>query len=227
MSIRNVYLDCEFLAADPSLRGLVSIGLTDDHGVDFYAVHQDFDVAALLDSEWMVDNVWPSLPTVHAPGALQALNLLHEDVLTADEIRTGVADYFADTDATETHLYAYYGGQDICRLHSLWDNNWAVMPDEIPRWFNELEMLRVQAGGPDMPEQESGLHNALEDARHNRRMHRFLREQQQEMAQLVRDLTIPEPCRLDEGCQEHFWFTDDRPCPHGRAHALFPDTKEQ
>lgn len=50
-----------------------------------------------------------------------------------------------------TFLYAYYGGQDICRVHCLWDNDWALMPDQIPRWFVELQALVVQAGRPELP----------------------------------------------------------------------------
>jgi hypothetical protein len=172
MSIRNVYLDCEFLPADPTPRGLVAIGLTDDQGVEFYAVNRGMDVAALLAVPWMVDNVWTSLPT-----ADNDLDYAHHDVHSTTAMRSGIAAYFANTDAETTHLWVWYGAQDICRLHSLWDNNWSAMPDQIPRWFNELETLRWQAGGPEMPEQPAGLHNALADARHNRMMHHFLLDQ--------------------------------------------------
>lgn len=178
MSIRHVYLDCEFLPADPSLNGLVSIGLTDNHGHDYYAVHRNLDMKALKRSEWMMANVWPSLPKPHGDirmhGPWPRLDKGHPDVKTAPQIAQDIADYFADTDADTTHLWAWYGAQDICRLHSLWGNDWQAMPDQIPRWFNELETLRWQAGGPDMPEQADGVHNALADARHNRVMHQFL-----------------------------------------------------
>ena len=168
--VRNVYLDTEFLPADPTLRGFVSIGLTDDQGHGYYAVNRGMDVAALLAVPWMVDNVWSSLPT-----SGRELDYAHHDVHSATAIASGVADYFAATNAEVTHLWAWYGAQDICRLHSLWDNDWSRMPGQIPQWFNELETLRWQAGNPEMPEQPSGLHNALEDARHNRTMHRFLK----------------------------------------------------
>lgn len=177
MSIRNVYLDCEFLPADSATSGLVSLGLTDDQGVEFYAVNGDVDVEALIANEWMMANVWPSLPTVRDDSAIGGgLDLSYRDrtVHFIPAIRAGVAQYFADTDATETRLWAWYGAQDMCRLHSLWDNDWSVMPEQIPRWFNELETLRWQAGGPEMPEQPGGLHNALADAQHNRVMHQFL-----------------------------------------------------
>lgn len=178
MTIRNVYLDCEFLPADPTTEGLVSIGLTDHEGVDYYAVNADMDVAALLAVPWMVGNVWPYLPRIvfgyDEPGRV----LNHDDpaVQSVKDIRAGIARYFADTDATETRLYAYYGGQDICRLHSLWDNDWAVMPDQIPRWFTELETLVVETGRPPLPVQDGGEHHALADARYNRAMHQFLLE---------------------------------------------------
>ncbi|MYW46358.1 3'-5' exoribonuclease [Streptomyces sp. SID161] len=173
---RFVYLDCEFLPADPTTRGLVSIGLTDDQGVDYYAVNADMDTDALLAIPWMVDNVWPYLPRIvfgyDEPGRI----LNHDDpaVQSIDHIRAGVARYFADTDAEETRLFAWYGGQDICRLHSLWDNDWSVMPDQIPQWFTELEALIVDASlaePVDLPVQDGGEHHALADARYNRKLH--------------------------------------------------------
>ncbi|MFI7096769.1 hypothetical protein [Streptomyces lydicus] len=176
MTTRNVYLDCEFLPAITATRGLVSIGLTDDQGVDYYAVNADMDVAALQAVPWMVNNVWPYLPRI-VFGMDDHCGILNTDdpaVLPIEEIRAGVTAYFNNTRASETRLYAYYGGQDIARLHSLWDNDWAAMPDRIPRWFTELEGLIVDAGRPRMPEQESGEHHALADARYNRVMHEAL-----------------------------------------------------
>lgn len=178
MSIRNVYLDCEFLPADPSTRGLVSIGLTDDDGIDYYAVNRDFDMKAFKKIPFMMDNVWPSLPKPHGDvrlhGKWPRLDLTHPAVKSVPQIAQDIADYFTDPLGAETRLWAWYGGQDICRLHSLWDNDWSRMPGQIPQWFNELETLRWQAGNPAMPEQPSGLHNALADAKHNRAMHHFL-----------------------------------------------------
>jgi len=178
MSIRNVYLDTEFLPADPSLSGFVSIGLTDDDGAEYYAVNRDFDMKAFKKIPFMMDHVWPSLPKPHGDrrnfGKWPRLDVTDRAVKTIPQIAQDVADYFADTHATTTHLWAWYGAQDMCRLHSLWDNDWDRMPRQIPQFFHELETLRWQAGNPPMPEQPSGLHNALADARHNRTMHHFL-----------------------------------------------------
>ena len=181
MPIRNVYLDCEFLPAYLHLPGLVSIGLCDDQGSEYYAINRDCDWETLIESEWMCANVLPSLPlrlwdAQRAP-AFWDFDSHHPDyaaVKAPAKIRDEIAEWFAAWGGT-THLYARYGGRDICRLHSLWNSDWSVMPDAVPRWFHELETLRWQAGGPDMPKQADGEHNALADARHNRAMHEFLR----------------------------------------------------
>ena len=182
MTIRNVYLDCEFLTDDPTTSGLVSIALTDDQGVEYYAVNRGCDWHSLVQHGWMRANVVPSLPLRFPLGRDENPGVWMWDDEHPDRralkwparIRDDIADYFADTDAATTHLYAYYGGQDICRLHSLWDNDWSAMPGAVPCWFFDLKALAVQAGDPVLPEQAGGEHNALEDARHNRTMHQFL-----------------------------------------------------
>jgi hypothetical protein len=177
MAVRHVYLDTEFLPIDPTNRGLVSIGLTDGQGRSYYAVNRDMDVEALLSAPWMVNNVVPHLPVEKEPdsgGWIGMLDFDHPDMKPLQTIRDEVTAYFAGTEASETRLYAYYGGQDIGRLHMLWDNDWARMPAFIPQWFTELQALIVDAGNPRLPEQPKGLHHALADAEHNRRIHERL-----------------------------------------------------
>lgn len=170
MSIRNVYLDCEFLRGDLSNSGLVSLALTDGEDRTYYAVNSEMEYGLVMADEWMRANVWPLLPRT----ATHALDREHGDVKKLRRIRVDVAQYFRLTDQT-VHLYAYYGAQDVVRLHGLWDGNWDEMPDEVPRWFFDLKALAVQAGNPELPKQASGAHHPLEDARHNRAMHHFLK----------------------------------------------------
>jgi hypothetical protein len=174
VTIRNVYLDCEFLTADPTISGLVSIGLCDDDGAEYYAVNNQMDVPAAYRHPWMRENVWRYLPTRDADGFPQILDRAHSDTKDVNQIATEIADWFAATTAETTRLWAWHGGQDICRLHLLWNNDWQAMPEQVPRWFNEIEQLRWQAGNPELPEQDGGAHNALSDARHNRTMREFL-----------------------------------------------------
>lgn len=169
---RHVYLDCEFIPADSTVGGLISIGLTDDQGRDYYAVSSGFNWAEVRHHPWLGKHVWPHLPLNEAG----YLDPFHPDVKPLKRICDDIAHYFSShfADGAPTHLYAWYGGQDIGRLHSLWGNDWSRMPEDIPRWFHELESLRWQAGNPQLPEQDGGEHHALADARHNRRIHEFL-----------------------------------------------------
>ncbi|MER6616367.1 hypothetical protein [Streptomyces xantholiticus] len=165
---RRTYLDCEFLPWMTSTAGLVSIGLTDHEGHDYYAVNADMDHAEVQANAFQREHVWPQLPRT----ATLALDRDHPDVKPLEQIRAELTAYF-DTGA-ETGLYAYYGASDLMRLHSLWRHDWLVMPTAIPRWLDDLKALLVRAGNPPMPHQESGEHHALKDARHNRAMHEAL-----------------------------------------------------
>ena len=169
--IRHVYLDTEFLRADLTIRGLVSLALTDDDGCDYYAINYAMDDKSVHDDDWMRENVWPYLP--HTDGG--HFDYDHADVYPWQTIRDQIATYFANTTADTTYLYARNGAQDVVRLHGLWDHNWGVMPVQIPRWFIDIHHLIEQAGNPaGIPEMESGAHHPLEDARHNRTVRQFL-----------------------------------------------------
>ncbi|MGK5630255.1 hypothetical protein [Streptomyces sp. URMC 123] len=184
MTVRTVYLDCEFLPAEPGTPGLVSLALTDGVGRDYYAVNADADPAALLGAPWVAEHVLPHLPYVVHRGPAGAPRTLgwdteHPDypaLKPAGRIRDEVAAYFADDGGADaTHLYAYYGARDLTHLHALWDGDWQAMPAAVPRWYVDLKALAVLAGAEDAAAEPEPLgHHALEDARHCRTLHRRL-----------------------------------------------------
>lgn len=182
MTTRHVYLDTEFIPADSSLKGLISIGLCDQDGNEYYAVHRSCAWQSVVWNDWLRANVIPALPMRFPAGRDDNPGVWLWDeqhpsygaLKSPEQIAQDVADFFADTAADETRLWAWYGAQDMCRLHSLWGNDWDVMPAQIPQWFSELEQLRYDRGEPELPGQQAGLHNALADARHNRTIHEFL-----------------------------------------------------
>lgn len=170
-TVRHVYIDTEFLRNDLTERGLVSLALTDDQGVDYYAINWEMDAESVHGDDWMRENVWPFLP--HAGDG--DVDWKHPDVRHYGDIREQVAAYFADTTATETRLYARNGAQDAVRLHGLWGHDWTIMPEQIPRWFTDIYQLITAAGNPDgIPEKSPHAHHPLEDARHNRAVRQYL-----------------------------------------------------
>jgi hypothetical protein len=135
-------------------------------------VNWDLNETAVRDDPWMRENVWPYLPR-HDD---ENVDFHHPDVRLYKIIRDEVAAYFDNTTADVTYLYANHGAQDIVRLHGLWDHDWTVMPDTVPRWFTDIKGLIAAAGIPadSIPEQPANAHHPLDDARYNRFVRHYL-----------------------------------------------------
>lgn len=166
----DVDLDCEFLPGDLTPGGLVSLGLTAGPGRGLYVVNADMDVAAVRRVQFQREHVWPHLPLT-ADGALDRS---HPDVLGYAEIRRRVEAFFAEL-GDDVTLWVYCGAQDVIRLHTLWGNDWSVMPETIPQWADDLARLRRLAGGMKLPQHTGRPHHALDDAEHQRRARAYLR----------------------------------------------------
>ncbi|MFC8640123.1 hypothetical protein ACFUC2_05105 [[Kitasatospora] papulosa] len=165
----DVDLDCEFLPGDLSPRGLVSIGLTAGPGRSLYAVNAEMDFAEVLGNPFMREHVWAHLPLT-ADGFLIRS---HPDVLSYEEIRQRVEAFFAEL-GDDMMLWVYCGAQDVVRLHTLWGNDWSVMPETIPQWADDLARLRRLAGGVKLPPYTGRPHHALDDAEHQRQARAYL-----------------------------------------------------
>ncbi|GAA1110567.1 hypothetical protein [Streptomyces javensis] len=180
---RRVYLDTEFDPRNPTLTGLLSIGLTDDASpaVDYYAVNLDADLDALADHSFIPDHVLPYLPVTIArrpDGSIDQItwDTDHPDCRrygrSATQIAEEVAAYFTGT--VEPELLANWGKDDIGYLHRLFGNDWLQMPPGVPRIFTDLEVERRKLGAPEPPVQLADEHHALADARFNRDFHSHL-----------------------------------------------------
>lgn len=188
----DLYYDCEFVE-DGHTIDLVSIGMVADDGREYYAVSIEFDMAAFARSDWLVENVWPSLPKIHGDarnhirtrglfGRPRPRHKLLRDLFNqaGPEIRTraAIADevrsFFAVTDRPQ--LWSWYGAYDHVALAQLF-GRMIDLPGCVPMWTNDLRQEQVRLGVPDeqLPKQAAGHHNALADARHHRDIGRFLR----------------------------------------------------
>ncbi|MEU3704795.1 hypothetical protein AB0E82_21205 [Streptomyces anulatus] len=183
---RTTFLDCEFDPRNMAPSGLLSLGATDDDGTDYYAVNADADFGAVLDHDFIVEHVLPHMPVTvlrDRTGTPVAIDFdpshpHYEHVKPAKQIAADLDSYFEAPAAPR--LVAYYGAQDACRLHSLWDNDWSRMPVHIPRYFTDIQVMADDLGVKELPEQESTAHHALADARYNRDAYRFLRSLQKQ-----------------------------------------------
>ena len=148
------FLDTEFLEDGTTIE-LVSIGVVCEDGREYYAVSTDFDPAAAI--PWVREHVLAQLPSP-ADKAWKSNAAIREELLE-----------FLTADGRDPETWAWFGDYDhvvICQL-------WGTMPDlprALPRFTRELRQEWERVGKPQLPQQESGRHHALEDARHNARI---------------------------------------------------------
>jgi hypothetical protein len=90
------------------------------------------------------------------------------------QIREGLEDFFGidhpEIEAEPIELWAWVGAYDHVALCQLW-GPMTSLPPQIPRFTRELRQLWEEHGSPRMPPRPSDTHDALVDARHNRRRH--------------------------------------------------------
>lgn len=197
----RIYYDTEFVE-DGSTIDLVSIGMVAEDGREYYAVSSQFDLKRFAANEWLMDNVWPSLPQVRGDARMMVLSSMREGASAyrrvrrlfdahADEVKPRaviareVADFVLGADREATHqlpyveLWANYGAYDHVVLCQLW-GRMGSLPEGMPMFTHDLqqEAARLCIKGSYFPSQAVGHHNALADARHNRVVGEFLRERE-------------------------------------------------
>jgi hypothetical protein len=144
------FYDCEFIE-DGHVIDLVSIGMVDEHGREFYAVSTEFDDSRAL--PWVRRNVLDKLPSP-ADRAWRSRERIRDDIFA-----------FMTEPGEEIELWAWYAAYDHVVLAQLW-GAMPALPREIPRYTKDLRQRWDDLGQPPLPT-ASGRHDALVDARHN------------------------------------------------------------
>jgi hypothetical protein len=159
MTYRYFY-DCEFVE-DGRLIDLVSIGVVDEHGREFYAVSTEFDGSRAL--PWVRKHVLEKLPS---PGnaAWRSRERIRDDLYAflVEPLNGGGG----TRGETELELWAWYAAYDHVALAQLW-GPMPALPREIPRFTKDLRQLWDELGQPRLPAADADRHDALVDARHN------------------------------------------------------------
>ena len=152
------FYDCEFIE-DGRVIDLVSIGVVDEHGREFYAISTEFDDRDAL--PWVRRNVLDRLPSPADPAWRSRERIRDElyEFLMAPLHR-------AAEPGLELELWAWYAAYDHVVLAQLW-GRMPDLPREIPRFTKDLRQLWDDRGRPVLPQAKQQRHDALVDARHN------------------------------------------------------------
>jgi hypothetical protein len=153
VTLRYFY-DCEFIE-DGRTIDLISIGVCDEAGREFYAVSSEFDPATA--GSWVRRNVLDKLPSPADP-AWRGRSRIRDELL--EFLLQPVAE------GEEIELWAWYAAYDHVALCQLW-GSMTALPREIPRFTRDLRQRWDDLGQPALPGPGNDQHAAAADARHN------------------------------------------------------------
>jgi hypothetical protein len=145
------FYDCEFIEDGRTIE-LVSIGVVDEGGREFYAISTEFDPSRAIG--WVTRNVLDKLP---GPG--------HSAWRPRDRIRDDLLAFLTEPNEP-IELWAWMSAYDHVVLCQLW-GDMRALPRAVPRFTHELRQRWEDAGSPPLPAAPPDQHDALADARHN------------------------------------------------------------
>ena len=145
------FYDTEFIEDGVTI-DLVSIGVVDEQGREFYAVSTEFDPdrAGL----WVRQNVLDKLPPPADP-AWRSRKQIRDDLLD-----------FLNEPGEDIELWAWFAAYDHVALAQLW-GAMPALPREIPRYTKDLRQRWEDLKRPRLTPPPADAHSALADARHN------------------------------------------------------------
>jgi hypothetical protein len=149
--VRRFFYDTEFIEDGVTI-DLVSIGVVDDTGREFYAVSTQFDDRKAI--PWVRRNVLDKLPGP-ADRAWRSRERIRGDLLA-----------FLTEPGEPIELWAWVAAYDHVALAQLW-GPMPALPRCLPRFTRDLRQRWEDVGKPRLPQPPADAHDALADARHN------------------------------------------------------------
>lgn len=165
------FTDTEF-AEDGKTIELISIGIVSEDRRELYLVNKDFDINRC--NPWVLKNVIPKLPERTTTDVFG-----REIWVTREVIAERVAAFVAAA-PTPPEFWAYYGAYDwiaICQLFGTMmglPNGWPMFVLDLKQYAYHLGLASAQKSLQDFVPQGEGAHDALEDAKWNRRVYDYL-----------------------------------------------------
>lgn len=164
------FYDCEFIE-DGRTIDLISIGIVCEDGREFYAESNEFNLTALRKNAWLMENVTPTLESVGVhPQHKHTIWQDTDKALPKENIKEELLKF---VHGTWPMFWAWYGAYDHVALCQLF-GKMIDLPSHFPMFTRDIRQHWEYKGRPVLPEQPTGKHNALEDARWNKVRFDFL-----------------------------------------------------
>lgn len=149
------FIDTEFVDNGSTI-DLISIGIVCEDGRELYLESADFDKGKA--NQWVREHV---LPHLKGGGCCWPLR----------SIRVTLRDFFDVEEYGKPELWGWCAGYDFVAFCQIF-GTMMDLPKDYPHYICEFQYVLDGRHISDnqLPQQESGTHNALEDARHLKRL---------------------------------------------------------
>lgn len=167
------FYDTEFIE-DGKTIDLISISIVCEDGRSYYAISNEFNPKKAND--WVKENVLNKLPERHVnlsdPSVsprVKEESLLWKDRMT---IRDDIICFIEGKESVKNEFWAYYADYDHVALCQLF-GTMMDLPPHFPMYTNDIKQLCESKGNPKLKKADNE-HNALDDAKWNMDMYKFL-----------------------------------------------------
>lgn len=159
------WLDTEFVDTGSAIE-LISIGIVSETGRELYLENANFDWGWA--DQWVRDNVLAHLKGGESRWPLRS-------------IQATLRDFFDIEDYGKPEIWGWCAGYDFVAFCQIF-GTMMDLPAGYPHYIRDLQYILDERGIKDdeLPRQEEGLHNALADAKHIKRLWEWLHGQRQE-----------------------------------------------
>ena len=154
------FYDTEFIEDGVTI-DLVSIGIIDETGREYYAISAQHDPSKA--GPWVRRNVLSRLPSPSDP-SWRSRERIRDEILR-----------FLTEPGEPIELWAWVAAYDHVALCQLW-GDMKALPREIPRYTREMRQRWEDLGSPELPPAYPDAHDALVDARQNLRRWKVMHE---------------------------------------------------
>jgi len=181
---RKFFYDTEF-HEDGKTIDMISIGIVRGDGKTYYAVSSEADYRRVYENSWLMNHVMNTIPHIVVETGDGGFTLIPTgpDVKSRAQIRDDIIAFVGESQDTfndphgeaKAELWAWYADYDHVALCQLF-GKMIDLPEGFPMFTRDLRQHWEYCGYPELPRQDDGEHNALDDAKHNLVMWKYMEE---------------------------------------------------
>jgi hypothetical protein len=156
----------------------ISVGMVTEDGQELYLEFFQAPWTRIYNHEWLRANVIPALAPGHNAALVSGVGngIMKSNVGIRSKVHDFLLDAVNRSSEERIELWGWYSAYDHVCLAQLF-GRMIDLPEFVPMWTNDLKQEVMRMGNPRIPSMRKPgeiVHNALDDARAEKRMSEWL-----------------------------------------------------